>query len=292
MINRRDHVPTALFLLPGLVLFAVFLFVPVLQTLFYSLHDWNAIEAKVFIGARNFRQLFSDRIFAKAALHVAYLITGSLFVQIPIGFLLAYALYSRVKGAKVLQTLFFLPVVISNVSIALVFSLAYEPNFGLANTLLSAMTGRGIRIEWLGDPSVVPFAAILPQIWQYVGFMTVILFAGLQQVPESILEAAELDGVSGPRKVLSILIPLTWDVIQVCIIIAVVGPLKSFEHVWVLTEGGPDHSSDLLGTFMYDRLFMSMEYGYGSSIAVIILLTAFAFTLVFKKYFSKDSVEL
>ncbi len=292
MINRRDHVSTAIFLLPGLALVSVFLFVPVLQTLFYSLHDWNAIEAKVFIGGRNFLQLFSDRIFAKAALHVGYLIAGSLFVQIPIGFLLAYALYSRIRGAKVLQTLFFLPVVISNVSIALVFSLAYEPNFGLANTLLSAFSGRVIRIEWLGNPSIVPFAAILPQIWQYVGFMTVILFAGLQQIPDSILEAAELDGVTGIRKVLRILIPLTWDVIQVCIIIAVVGPLKSFEHVWVLTEGGPDHSSDLLGTFMYDRLFMSMEYGYGSAIASIILLTAFAFTIIFKKYFSRESIEL
>jgi len=280
-----------LFLLPALLLYIINVIIPIIQSSYYSLLSWDGISHAKFIGLQNYIDLIKDPVFYQSSRNMLYFVIGAGGVQVFIGLLLAAILRGSIKGLRFFRTVLFFPVVISAVSIAMMFSMIYQNEMGLLNTFLRNVGLGALARPWLGDQKTAIFAAIFPEIWQYIGFIMVIMLAALMNIPSDILEYAELDGLSGVRKVINIYIPLTWEVIQVCIVLGVTGALKSFEHIYVLTTGGPIHASEIWGTYMYKTVFKSMQFGYGSTISIIILMAGFLFTIILKKYFSRDIVQ-
>jgi raffinose/stachyose/melibiose transport system permease protein len=274
-----------------LVLYVAFMVYPIFWTVFISFFEWSGIQlgAMIFQGLRNYLNLFSTPLFYSVLKNTGILMIFSVFVRIPIGVVLALLLLKPFRGHRFFRSVYFFPVVISSASIALMFSLIYSPSMGIINITLNRIGLGNLRRIWLGDPSVVMYAAIAPMTWQYIGLMMLLSLTGFQSIPEEILEAAEMDGAAGWRRLWYVMLPLNWDAIQVCVIVSVIGSLRSFDHVYILTGGGPNHASEILGIYLYKEAFTVFHFGFASSIATFILIVGFLFSVVFKRYSSVPS---
>lgn len=254
-----------------------------MNTFYYSFFDWNAVSAKRFVFFQNYMELVRDKVFYIALGNTLYLAFLTLIILIPLSFLLAYLLYLQVKGYKFFRTLYFIPVVISTVAASLIFSFIYEPNFGILNTLLQNIGLQDWTRAWLSDKETAMTAVSIPFIWQHVGLMMIILLAGLQAMSEEALEAAEIDGVNAWQKIWYVVLPSIKDVFQVVVIFSITYAFKIFDHILLLTRGGPIHRTEVTGTYMYIEGFNNLRYGYGSTIAVTIMVLALLLAFLVKR---------
>lgn len=271
-----------MYIIPALLLYCVFFILPFVQTVIYSLYNWDGINTPVFLGLKNYWEMFHDKVFYASTGRVLKwaLIQG--IVQTIIALLLANLLKGKLKGSKFFRSVYFIPVVMSSAAICLMFTVMYDNDIGLLNALLRAIgLGSWARV-WLGDAQVAFYAAIAVPIWQGIGLYMVILLSGLQSVSEEIYESAKMDGANAWQQLTRITIPMIWNIIQICIILTVSGTFKNFDYVYILTAGGPGSSTHVLATYMYDKAFVGLRYGYGTAVAVIIFLLGFAFTVIFR----------
>jgi raffinose/stachyose/melibiose transport system permease protein len=261
-----------LFALPTVLFYWYFFISPLGNTVFNSFFDWNGMSDKSFIFLENYIALAQDKIFYRSLFNTFYWVFLVLIIQIPIGFLLAYFLYTKVIGFKFLRTVYFIPVVTSTVAIALVFSFIYEPTFGILNTLLHQIGLGNLATAWLSNTSTAMTAVSVPFIWSYIGLSMVILYSGLQSLSDEMLEAAELDGVNFLQRIFYIILPSIKSVMLVCIVLGISYAFKQFDFVLLLTNGGPIHRTEVTGTYMYIQGFQNMNYGFGNAIAVTMMV--------------------
>lgn len=291
MTQKRSFF-SVVFLAPAVLLFLLFFIVPVLFSIYYSMTEWEAVQKPEFIGLANFTQLMHDSDYWKVMKNTFVVVVLTLTIKIPVALILAYVLLRIQRGFKVFRTVFFLPVVVSPLAIGLMFSLIYNSEGGLLNQLLKLVGLSFLQKNWLSDPNIVLFSVAAPQVWQTIGLFFIIFLAALQSIPNEIFESSEIDGASSSRTFFSIILPMMWDVLQVCIILGVTGALKAFEHAWAITQGGPGVSSAFASVYLFMKAFGSYEFGYASAISVTIAVFALVFTVLFKKFFSrKDSLE-
>ncbi|WP_277680230.1 carbohydrate ABC transporter permease, partial [Gracilibacillus dipsosauri] len=189
---------------------------------------------------------------------------------------IALLLNRKIKGLKLFRTIGFLPVVLSTVVISITWSLIYNSENGLINELLRTIGLDFLAQNWLGDSKWSMIAVLVTVIWQFVGLYLIIFLAALQNVPEEVLEAARIDGASEWKTTWSITIPMIWDTIIVAVILCISGSLKTFDLIYVMTNGGPAHSTDVMALYMFNETFNQLQYGYGSAVSVII----FFFSLI------------
>ena len=268
-----------IFLLPALVLFLTIIIVPIFMSVTYSLTEWDGIGKKVFTGFDNYKELFltnSDG-FWRAVKKSLIFAAGSVFVQLPISLILALILARGVKGERFYVSVYFIPVLISTVVIGQLWMKIYNPQYGLLNTVLRSMGLEQLTGNWLGDTKKVIFAVIVPVLWQYIGYHMLLMYASVRSISEEIFEAARIDGANGIQTALHITIPLMKPILKVCVTFAVVGSLKNFDLVYVMTGGGPAGASQLPSTLMVETIFSRNMYGYGSSMAIFIILECFLF---------------
>ena len=268
-----------IFLLPALVLFLTIIIVPIFMSVTYSLTEWDGIGKKVFTGFDNYKELFltnSDG-FWRAVKNSLIFAAGSVFVQLPISLILALILARGVKGERFYVSVYFIPVLISTVVIGQLWMKIYNPQYGLLNTVLRSMGLEQLTGNWLGDTKKVIFAVIVPVLWQYIGYHMLLMYASVRSISEEIFEAARIDGANGIQTALHITIPLMKPILKVCVTFAVVGSLKNFDLVYVMTGGGPAGASQLPSTLMVETIFSRNMYGYGSSMAIFIILECFLF---------------
>lgn len=287
MIKQKRRV-IVLFSLPALALYAYFFLSPIGEVAYISFFDWDAISPKRFLGLDNYAELLYDPVFYKALLNTLYLLLLLLVVQIPLALLLAYLLFTEVKAFKFLRTIYFIPVIVSSVAIALVFQFIYEFNFGILNTLLEAVGLEQWKKVWLSNPETAMTAVSLPLVWKYVGLMMIILLAALQGISQEVLEAAEIDGANAFQRLVRVIIPMIAGIIGLCVVLAVTSAFKQFDFILILTQGGPIHRTEVTGSYMYNEGFTGMNYGYGSTIAVAIMMIAVVITLVVKRLSPED----
>lgn len=291
MYTKKKNLYVVLFLLPAMILFLVNVVYPSISAIVYSLFKWNGISKPVFTGLQNYLDLLHDPVFYKAGLDTLYLVLGSGVVQVFLGLLLAVLLSNKIKGYKIFRTIYFFPVTISSVAVALMFSLIYNNEFGLLNSILREVGLGNYTRLWLADEKTAIFPAIVPQIWQFIGLMFVIILAGLQNIPDEIMECAYLDGATGWKKTVYVTIPLLWEIIQMCVVLGVTGALKSFDHINVLTAGGPMHATEIFGNYMYFLAFRQMTFGYALTVSFVIFVIGFIFTFIFKRFFSGETIQ-
>lgn len=268
------------FLFPALVMFLAVIIIPIIMSTYYSLQDWSGFGKGTFIGLKNYKGLLSDPIFLKAALNSLILAVASVFIQLPISLLLALTLAKGVKFEKSFVTIYFIPVIISTVVIGQLWMKIYNPDYGILNLMLNHIGLGSLASEWLGDPSRALVATFIPIIWQYIGYHMLLMYAGIKSISTDVFEAAVIDGSSWWNTSMKITIPMLKPVLNVTVIFAVTGALKVFDLVYVLTGGGPAHASEVIGTYMVSTIFIGNQYGYGSAMAVFIILECFALSLL------------
>ncbi|GGG83742.1 carbohydrate ABC transporter permease [Paenibacillus radicis (ex Gao et al. 2016)] len=259
---------------PSLIVYTLFCMIPIGISFYYSFQNWDGFSDPSFIGLDNFAALMKDQVFWSSLKNNMFVLLASVLGQIPIALLFALLLNSKLRGAKFFRTVGFLPVAISTVIISLTWNMIYNTQYGLINTLLKAVGLDHLAHNWLGDPKWAMLAVCLTIIWQYVGLYLVIFLAALQNVPAETLEAAEIDGATGFVKTVKIIIPMIWGTILVSVILCISGSLKTFDLIYVMTNGGPAHTTDVMAIYMFNKTFSSFQYGYGSAISVAIFVVS------------------
>ncbi|SFF25990.1 raffinose/stachyose/melibiose transport system permease protein [Paenibacillus algorifonticola] len=281
----------ALFLLPGLTLFSVFFLYPVCRTVFFSLHEWDGIQPMKFIGLSNYVKMFTDDPnFYPAVQNGFVFVLFSLIFQLPAAFILAMLVSRKIKGSKWFRNVYFFPVIMSTTMVSLLWSKIYDPAIGLLNAFLRSIGLESMTQLWLGDTKTSLLSVVFVLVWQFVGYHMLIMFAGIQSIPDHIYEAARLDGATGWKSVRHITLPLLSDVLKVDVVLAVVGSLKVFEQVYVMTGGGPDNSSTVIAVRMFQEAFLKMNFGYGSTLAVYLVVQCLLISWVINKLMSRNTV--
>jgi len=281
-----------LFLLPALFLFVGVLIAPIVMSAFYSLQDWNGLKAPVFNGFKNYVELFTSGSinFGRALKNALLLALFSTVIQLPFALWLALKLAKGIRGERVFLSVFFMPVLISTVVIGQLWLKIYNPDYGVLNVALRALGLESWCQIWLGDKNIALGAAFVPILWQYVGYHMLLMYAGIKGVPPELREAGMLDGCTDGQLNRYIVIPYIKPILRVSVIFAVTGSLKSFDLIYVLTNGGPVHATEVPSTLMINLMFLRNRYGMGSTIAVMLILLCFAFALLINMIFRKEKV--
>jgi raffinose/stachyose/melibiose transport system permease protein len=281
----------ALFVLPALLLYAVFVLLPIIQAGIYSLFRWNGLKPLTdFVGLANYERALSDPVFLGAVSHNALIILLSLAIQIPFALWLALILNRGFPGRAVLRLLFFAPYVIAEVIAGLVFQIMLTPG-GLVDQTLEAMGLDFLVRLWLADPSIVLYTLFVIISWKYFGFHMIIMLAGLQDIPKEVEEAALVDGASRNQTIRFVTLPLLGPTIRVSVFLSIIGALQLFDLVWATTRGGPVNASNTMATYMIDWGVRRQQLGYGSATAVILFVMAFIVALLYQRYVMRRDVE-
>jgi len=257
---------------PTLILYSLFVFVPVIWSAYYGFFNWSGIGEAKFIGLDNYAEILRDPVFWRALKNNVIFVLASVFGQVPLALMLAVLLHKSNLLQRFLRSAVFLPMVLSTVVIGMIWQYIYHPQIGILNFLLDALGLESWKLEWLSDRNIAIYSLIPPLIWSYVGLYLIIFMSALQNIPGEIHDAAKIDGVSGARKLVTITLPMIKNTVQVAVILCISGSLKSFDLVYIMTKGGPAHASELLATYMYNSTFTTYRYGFGSAISTTIMV--------------------
>lgn len=258
-------------LLPTMLIYCVFLIVPIFIAVYYSLTNYSGLGAATFVGLKNYKLMLADKLFAvalKDTLQVLIICAVLLFV---LSFCVALLLNKEYKGSVFVKAVVFAPYVIAPILIGIIWSYMLNPNYGLINSILRSVGLDALAIEWIGGMKYSPLSYAIVFTWQVLGFHATIFIAGLKNVPSELYEAATIDGAGSLRQVFSITIPMLKETMIINMVLIITGVFKIYELVVQLTGGGPAHQSELLVSYMYYTVFTSRRYGYGMAIATVVL---------------------
>ena len=268
----RAWVP-AVFLAPAVLLLLVFLLYPLAQTFRLSLLDWNGLGANSrFVGEDNWTRLAQDANFWFALRNNLLLGLFSVLVQLPVALALAVLLDNASRGSRLLKVLYFLPLLFSSVALGVIFKNLFDPNFGAINSALQAVGLETLAVDWLGDRRFALASVIAVVCWQNVPFYMILFLAGLASFPPDLYAAAKLDGASDWTIFRCIKLPHLQGTVRTAAMLAMIGSLRYFDLVYVMTGGGPDSASEVMATYMYATVFAKFQLGYGSTIAAAMFL--------------------
>lgn len=272
------------FVLPSLVLYLVFMVWPFFQSIWFAMTDWNGATAyKTFVGLANFAELARDSLFWKALRNNLIWVVIGTISPLVIGLGLALLMWSRPKGFIVFRTVFFLPHLLLTVVIGIIWSWIYSPIFGILNKWLDAIGLQDISRGWLGDPNTALYAVLVAAIWAEVGFVFVILLAGLQNVSRDLLEAATIDGANGWQRLKDVTIPQLANVLNVVTALLLIGGFNVFDIIFVMTQGGPANATETMATMTYTEAFTQNRVGYGSAISLVMTAISLVASVAFLK---------
>ncbi|TGG87548.1 carbohydrate ABC transporter permease [Geotoga petraea] len=281
LTKKRWWVPWAFLALP-LIMYIIWVLVPIGRTFIYSFSSWDGLSKNIdFIGLDNFRMLFGDRIFITALMNNIKWFILFIIIPVPVGLGFAMLLDMKLPGSKLFKTLVYLPMTLSFVVIGTMWSWIYEPQYGALNSFLDAIGLDFLITPWLSDPQVVTFSLIFAAIWRQIPYVMVLFLAGLKNVSKDQVEAAYVDGANAWQRFWNIILPALKPSMIVAVTVSIIDSLRAFDIVFVMTKGGPFHSSTVLANFMYIEAFNNYRMGYGSAIAVIQFAITFGFIILY-----------
>ena len=267
--RHQMRLAPAILLAPACLLFAVFVFYPIVDSVWLSLFDWDGIGPKRWVGLGNYIELFDDGVFWTALVNNIYWLIA--FMLAPVfGLGLALFLNQTIFGMRLVKSLFFFPFVISQVVVGLVFGWFLNADFGLVNAIRGGLGFAPIDI--LGDERFATFGVMLAGLWPQTAYCMILYLTGLTAINPELIEAARLDHASGWRMLRYVVLPQLRPATFIAIVVCVIGALRSFDLVSIMTKGGPYDSSSVLAFFMYQMTFSSFRYGYGAAIATVLFL--------------------
>ncbi len=288
-VKKHDIKNICIFILPGLALFTLFFIIPVGYVAVTSLFEWNGITAPIFKGMYNYQEIFGDKVFWRSVKNnVLWALVAGL-IQVPLAMLMALILSKKPRGWKFFRTVYFLPQVISGIALAMLWSAMYNSEFGLINGLLRVIGLGEYATNWLGNINTA-FPCMLIYWVFYIGYYMVIMLADITNIDESYYEAAQIDGADGIRQHIHITIPLIRGSFQTCVTLAMIFGLRTFEQVYLLTNGGPANRTSVLVLYLYNQM-KTNDYGGANASSVMLILTGACVILIIRGIFAKINKE-
>lgn len=272
--KHRHRLTPALFLLPGLILFSLVILAASVETVWISLHEWDGIGAKTWVGLANYAELAEDpQFYVSLKNNVIWLLIFMLAP--PIGLALALIVNQQIRGMRILKSLFFVPLVLATVTVGVVFGWVYDPTYGLLQLIFGLFGATAPAL--LSDENFATFAVAAAALWPQIAFCMVLFLAGLNNLDEDLIGAGRVDGARGWRMLRHVVLPQLSQVGFIAIAVTVIGALRSFDMVAVMTTGGPYGSSTVLAYQMYEESIFSYRFGYGAAIATVLFVIMSAF---------------
>ena len=265
-----------MFVLPAFIVYAVFALFPILYNVYLSLFDTDLMSGSTFVGLKNYIDLLHDTTFTHAFWNNILMVIGSLIAHLPLAMFFANAIFKKIKGSSFFQTVFFLPSVLCGVAVGLTWTFIYNGNYGLLNAFLKAVGLGSLAQVWLANKKVALLCIIVVVMWQFVGYHMVIQLAAMRNIDQSFYEAAEIDGATGWQQFRYITFPLIKPILKIDTVLIITGSLKYYDLIAVMTNGGPNHATEVMSTYMYYQSFNIMRYGYACAIGVILMLLCIA----------------
>ena len=269
-----------LFIAPALLFFIVYVILPIFQSFYISLHEWDGLGEMVWVGFDHYAYLLDDdRFYTSLKNNLLWLVLYMLAV--PVGLFIALFLNQTVRGIRIYKSMFFFPFVISQIVVGLIFSWFYNPTFGVVGHLFEYFGAAPPSI--LGDERYVTYGIIFAGLWPQIAYCMILYLTGLNNVALEQIEAGRLDGARGMRLLWHVVLPQLWPATFLAIVVTVIGALRSFDMIAIMTQGGPYGSSNVLSYYMYETALSEygFEMGYGSAIAVVLFLIMLCFIVAF-----------
>jgi raffinose/stachyose/melibiose transport system permease protein len=267
-LGRDRAVVAGLFLLPAFAFLVVFVAWPILSSVRLSFYEWNGITAsRRFAGLDNWRMLLADDVFWRALVNNLVVVALSIAIQMPVAMALAVLLHRGGRALKLFKVVYFFPMLMSTVAIGVLFKAVYDVNFGAITPLARALGAGVLARDWLGDPGIALLSVVAVICWQFIPFYMILFLARLVSIPDELRDAAAIDGATGAQCFWRVELPLLRGILVTAMTLSLIGSLKYFDLIWVMTEGGPSHATELMATYMYKQAFASYRMGYGSTIA-------------------------
>ena len=298
--DKRDQMLTkwltiAIFVVPGMLLFMIFVLIPIIQSGIFSAYDWDGfgpISESEFIQFGNYERLFGHNIFQGAVYHSFMILLMSLGIQLPIALCIALLVgRGELPGRRIYRAMLFIPYVFSEVITAIIWLYVLHPNQGLANTAFAAIIPNYEPIAWLGNKEIVMYSIFAVLIWKYLGFYMILYMAAIQGVSKDLEEAARIDGASEFDVLRLITLPLIGPTIRLTIFLSVLGSVQQFVIIWVMTTGGPVNSSDVMSSYLYKYGIQRFKLGYGSAVAVVLFSITFVFSMLYQRFVMNRDYE-
>ena len=272
-----------LYMIPGLIMVLVFVYIPVITNIVYSFFSLSSYSSSAkFVGISNY-----IRFFTKDTLPIMLKNNGlyciiSLVVQVGFGTLLALLLESKATGRfrNVYRNIYYILALISLTAVGILFTFIYQPDLGMLNSFLRAIGHGDMARSWLGDSKIAIYCIIAMSQWQFTGYITLLMVVAIQNVPNDYIEAASIDGAGPVKRALHIILPLAKEQLLVCSIITVIGAFKLFTEVYSTTGGGPGNSTQVLGVFLYQNAFLHDDLGMAAVTGVFIFMVTMVLSLI------------
>jgi multiple sugar transport system permease protein len=277
--NHKASLAPYVFIAPNLILFTVFVFIPLLYALYVSFHEWTLIGAPEFNGIANYQRLVQDPLFWQALENTIIYTLGCVPLALAFGLALAIGLNQDLPGRTILRSIYFMPVVVSGVVTAMTAAWLFNDNYGVINAILRQF-GAG-PVPWLSSPRWVMTSLIATTLWIRVGFCMVVYLAALQTIEPTYYDAAEIDGASRLQQFRHVTLPQLRPMTFLLLIINIIFSFHVFDLVYVMTGGGPGFSSTMLVQYVFLSAFANSEMGYACAIGIVLFVLILAFTVIF-----------
>jgi len=290
MRRKLNLIYTILFILPALTLFSVILINPIVQAVYLSFFKWKGVVGTklIYVGITNFTKVLVNPQFWIAMRNSAILMAGGFIVLMPLAFFLALIITSNIKGTRFYKTAFFMPVMLPITAVGLMWVYILEPNWGLVNSVLDLLRLGGFKAAWLATPLLNVIIVTLVNEWIYAGLNMLIFASGLVAIPDTLYEAATIDGASSFQRLRYITLPLCSESFKVFSVLCITGCLKHFDLIFVMTKGGPNGTSEMPATFLYSQAFTFRNFGIGNAVGTIILVTGLVGSVLINKMLTRD----
>lgn len=287
----RTALEVLFFVGPALALFLVFVVWPVARAVQFSFYRWKGFgPLDDFVGLRNYVSVLQNDVFIGAFTHNMVIVGLSIVVQLPLGLAIALLLNRRMRGQGVLRTVIFVPYVLSEVIAGVVWFQLLQPRYGVIDGILGAVGISGPDQGWLGTPDIALYTVFGVLTWKYLGLAVLLFLAGLQGVPDELVEAAQIDGASWWQIQRRITVPLLGPTIRTWAFLSMIGSIQLFDMVWILTGGGPANATTTMATFLINEGTKRYNYGIATAASVVLFVVALVFALLYQYFVLRRDV--
>ncbi len=286
MYNNKIQIAGFYFVLPTLIIYGIFLIYPMITAFHYSFFKWNLLSEKKYVGLSNFAKMINDKRFWNSYITTFHFTLISIVLIIIISFFLALILEKSFKFKNIFQSAIFIPVILTMVSIAVVWQFMFQSTGILSNLFIDLF---GTKVKWLTSTKIAPYSMILVNVWKMTGYYMIIFIAGLLNVPNTFYEAARVDGANYFERLIYITLPQMKNTFILVFVSGVIFSFAAFPQQYVMTEGGPGRSTEVLALLIYKQAFEFTKFGYSSSISVAFFASLLLFSIIQLRLFKSES---
>ena len=286
MYNKKIQIAGFYFVLPTLIIYGIFLIYPMITAFHYSFFKWNLLSEKKYVGLSNFAKMINDKRFWNSYITTFHFTLISIVLIIILSFILALILEKSFKFKNIFQSAIFIPVILTMVSIAVVWQFMFQSTGILSNLFIDLF---GTKVKWLTSTKIAPYSMILVNVWKMTGYYMIIFIAGLLNVPNTFYVAARVDGANYFERLIYITLPQMKNTFILVFVSGVIFSFAAFPQQYVMTEGGPGRSTEVLALLIYKQAFEFTKFGYSSSISVAFFASLLLFSIIQLRLFKSES---